>query len=512
MAARPQHHVRYCSKCRLPVRGHVGPTGEKCTQPSSNFVADLPPELQTIQTELEASICKKEEEIANLSAELHHLNFTELLQLQLQWPIRFSQQQYQSFLIPFKLEFHFTPSSAQDQPHLGHMVSGHVSTVAASFSSYLQSSTTTLASFSAPGSSSLSIPAGNSTSWGSFPPHCPAGVSASSSSSGAVSLSSFSLTHSTETNSVFPHVPVSSTASLASFSVANAPSRPASVSCQTSSCTGTIFSVSNLPGIFPAQVCVPQSSGLSCPHYMQSASITVPQQQCYYIPTPLIMPVTSSPQSAPQFAPVQPSYPVTASAPVPSEPTTRLITIFQELLKKISQHGSEPTTIVSSSSPVASPVAPSVAPPAPTHHPHAPTMTDLRKDPALTSQADAIIASLPILSSLASTKGKNKSDLSFMSTIKCPPNAFLFRVPIPSRLHLDTWHHLLSNFSDNVTCEFLELGWPINYTSPTPPTPVSHNHPFACNHPDDVLQFIAKEVHLQATTGPFSVTPSHATL
>ena len=278
----------------------------------------------------------------------------------------------------------------------------------ASFSSYLQSNATTLASFSAPGSSSLSIPAGNSPSWASFPPHCPAGVSASSSSSGAVSMASFSLTHSTGTNSAFPHVPVSSTAFLASFSVANAPSRPASVSCQTSSSTGTTFPVSNLPGIFSTQVCVSQSSGLSCPHSTQSASIPVPQQQCYHIPTPLFMPVTSSPQSAPQFAPVQPSYPVTASTPVPCEPTTQLITIFWELLKKISQHGSETTTTVSSPSPVAFHVAPSVAPPAPTHHPHASTMTDLRKDPALTSQADAIIASLPILSSLASTNVYNK--------------------------------------------------------------------------------------------------------
>ena len=97
-------------------------------------------------------------------------------------------------------------------------------------------------------------------------------------------------------------------------------------------------------------------------------------------------------------------------------------------------------------------MAPSVAPPAPTHHPHAPTMTDLCKDLALTSQADAIIASLPILSSLASTKGKNKSDLSFMSTIKCPqlwPNHFVTRLDAsrPAYGDLDM-AHFVSGYLD----------------------------------------------------------------
>ena len=47
-------------------------------------------------------------------------------------------------------------------------------------------------------------------------------------------------------------------------------------------------------------------------------------------------------------------------------------------------------------------------------------MADLRKDLALASQADAIVSSLPTLSSLTSTKGKNISDLSFMSKMECP--------------------------------------------------------------------------------------------
>ena len=70
-------------------------------------------------------------------------------------------------------------------------------------------------------------------------------------------------------------------------------------------------------------------------------------------------------------------------------------------------------------------------PSAPTHFLHTLTMADLCKDPPLASQVDAIIASLPILSSLATTKSKNKSDLSFMSTIKCPqlwPNHYVTRL------------------------------------------------------------------------------------
>ena len=112
MAARPRCQVRYCSKCRLPVRGHVGPTGEKCTQPSSTFVADLPPELQTIQTRVESLYPpERRGNVVNLSAELHHLNVTEST------PISTSMaDQVQPETVPvisdtFQAGFNSTPSS-----------------------------------------------------------------------------------------------------------------------------------------------------------------------------------------------------------------------------------------------------------------------------------------------------------------------------------------------------------------------------------------------------------------
>ncbi len=74
---RTQRSSQVCKKCQRPVRGHVGPTGSSCSQPSSQFVTDtpsiLPIDLANIQDELEASIRAHEDQINNLSAELGSL-------------------------------------------------------------------------------------------------------------------------------------------------------------------------------------------------------------------------------------------------------------------------------------------------------------------------------------------------------------------------------------------------------------------------------------------------------
>ena len=64
--------VKHCKKCLQPVRGHIGPHGSLCRQPSPQFLEDVP-SLANIQEELEASIVQHQQDIANLTAELQLL-------------------------------------------------------------------------------------------------------------------------------------------------------------------------------------------------------------------------------------------------------------------------------------------------------------------------------------------------------------------------------------------------------------------------------------------------------
>ena len=69
------------------------------------------------------------------------------------------------------------------------------------------------------------------------------------------------------------------------------------------------------------------------------------------------------------------------------------------------------------------------------------------------------------------------------------------------------WRAALASYHDAIVVDFLEFGWPINYVSPEAPKPVLQNHPSALLHPLDVTSFIAKEVSLSATAGPFETNP-----
>ena len=92
------------------------------------------------------------------------------------------------------------------------------------------------------------------------------------------------------------------------------------------------------------------------------------------------------------------------------------------------------------------------------------------------------------------------------------PNAFSLRLPVYSRLNIAVWRAALVAFHDVVVVDFLEFGWPINYVLPDAPKPVNKNHASALLHSTDVNSFIAKEVSLSATAGPFEQNPLSCSL
>ena len=71
---RPRRSTKTCNKCQGPVRGHVGPRGDLCRNPSPQFLLGDAPELANIQHDLEESIRVHQQQINSLTSELQLLN------------------------------------------------------------------------------------------------------------------------------------------------------------------------------------------------------------------------------------------------------------------------------------------------------------------------------------------------------------------------------------------------------------------------------------------------------
>ena len=88
------------------------------------------------------------------------------------------------------------------------------------------------------------------------------------------------------------------------------------------------------------------------------------------------------------------------------------------------------------------------------------------------------------------------------------PNYLGARIPLPHGLHMPTWRHYLTGYQqDSLLCDFLEFGWPVNYTSATPPTPATANHGSALAFPQDIQAYLDKEKQHGALLGPFTQPP-----
>ena len=77
------------------------------------------------------------------------------------------------------------------------------------------------------------------------------------------------------------------------------------------------------------------------------------------------------------------------------------------------------------------------------------------------------------------------------------------RARVPSGLNVTAWRHYLEDYHDKGVCEFIEFGWPVNYTGGTPLVSTENNHPSATRYPEDIAHYIRTELGHNALAGPF---------
>ena len=65
----------------------------------------------------------------------------------------------------------------------------------------------------------------------------------------------------------------------------------------------------------------------------------------------------------------------------------------------------------------------------------------------------------------------------------------------------------MTDYVDHVVVDFLQFGWPINYTSSVLPQPTHTNHQSALAYPVDVLHYLSSELSFGVLAGPLKANP-----
>ena len=87
------------------------------------------------------------------------------------------------------------------------------------------------------------------------------------------------------------------------------------------------------------------------------------------------------------------------------------------------------------------------------------------------------------------------------------PNYCGKRIPIPSGLNIPEWRRLLNDYHDDQLVDFLEYGWPADYTGDLPPVAARTNHVERPDNTDHIREYVEEEVRMGALLGPFQDPP-----
>ena len=89
------------------------------------------------------------------------------------------------------------------------------------------------------------------------------------------------------------------------------------------------------------------------------------------------------------------------------------------------------------------------------------------------------------------------------------PNFRGCRVPLPgNQLNIPLWRNLLEDYPDNIICDFLEFGFPLDFNKSVKlNTNERRNHKGARQHPEFVSEYLHREVTRSRIAGPFQSNP-----
>ena len=76
------------------------------------------------------------------------------------------------------------------------------------------------------------------------------------------------------------------------------------------------------------------------------------------------------------------------------------------------------------------------------------------------------------------------------------PNFMGCKITLTTRLHLEMWEQLLSEYQDKAVVQFLKYGFPISFHGELDPqnSKSTQNNRGATDHPDHIEQFLAEEL------------------
>ena len=81
------------------------------------------------------------------------------------------------------------------------------------------------------------------------------------------------------------------------------------------------------------------------------------------------------------------------------------------------------------------------------------------------------------------------------------------RIPVKTSLNIITWLQRLEDYHDNIICDFLQYGWPINYVDSSIPLYHYDTHPSAYAYSDSVEEYIQTELDYGAISGSYRTCP-----